>query len=178
MRAKRLRRLIERKASNANIMANAKQQTGKAHTKTVATSIIEQLAHAGADDLTQLETIVASQEAELAELVAERRKSIDALLALAKILSLKINGKPPRKKPVRKVKPMSGGKQDEGGESQGDGLAPAGAQRILDCIMSHGPGTPADIARKIGKTEQQINMCLAKSRHLFEVIEGGRITNR
>lgn len=151
------------------------KQTAKAHTKTVATSIIEQLASAGADDLTQLQTIIATQEAELAELVSERRKGIDSLLALAKILSLKIHGKPPRKQHPKKAKPMSGAKSDDG---DGEKLTPETAQRILDCIMTHGPGTPADIARKLGKSELQVKMSIGHSKHLFEVIEGGKITNR
>ncbi len=145
----------------------------KAETMTVATQIIASLQQAGVDDLGQLRGIIEAKEAALAADVAERRKEIDAFISLAKILDIRLNGKKAR---VMKAKKPKAANRDE---SIGGMLpVPETAQRILDCIMTHGPGTAADIARKVGKTESQIKMSLSHSKHLFETLDDGKITNR
>ena len=70
--------------------------------KSAATELIACLARACADDLGVVDATIAKLEAELATLVADKKKAIDSLRAVRKTIDLAVNGKPARKTPVRK----------------------------------------------------------------------------
>lgn len=61
-----------------------------------AVSLVDVLRTATEQDLQEITDTVASLETDLAALVADRSREIDALKAAAKMLSIRINGKPPR----------------------------------------------------------------------------------
>lgn len=63
-----------------------------------AQKLIETLAAAGPEDLSAIDEQIEALEHELAGLVAEKRKAIDALKRLRAVLDVHVNGKPAKAK--------------------------------------------------------------------------------
>lgn len=102
------------------------------------------------------------------EQIAEHEKQLDSLRAVEKLLNIRINGKPERKKPVRKA---AAGNAEPGGQMQATGLA----QKILDLVLSRGPCQPSTAARLLEVSEQAVRIAVGKS--VLLNYEDGKIVN-
>ena len=66
--------------------------------------LIDLLAKASAADLAKLDARIADKESELAAVAARIGGELESLKSLRKVIDVKLNGKPARKKPERKAK--------------------------------------------------------------------------
>jgi hypothetical protein len=76
--------------------------------KTKAPSLLDMLAKAGAGDLAEIDEQIATKQAELDALSKKLVDELAGLLQLRKVVNIRVNGKPPRKKPERKAKTGGG----------------------------------------------------------------------
>lgn len=105
------------------------------------------------------------------EQIAEHEKQLDSLRAVEKLLDIRINGKPERKKPgPRKATAAASPSAAPGGQMSGNL-----GNRILDLIISKGPVMQATAARLLGVEERSITMAVGHSARL--TIEEGKIVN-
>jgi len=128
---------------------------GKAKDKD-AVSLVDVLRTATAADLQEITDAVAALETDLVALVADRSREIDALKAAAKMLSIRINGKPPRQPRGSKAAKETGATGRES-EEDGDKLK----CRIFDLIAEDGPQTIVELATALDRTKQAVAMCVS-----------------
>lgn len=132
------------------------------HTEEIMSKLLEALAEATAEDLEKIDEQVEQLETELDELVAEKRKRIDALKGARKVIDVAINGMPQRKKSQRKkathrVAPSTGS----------DGSDKKISDRIFEYVSANGP-TPMDqLAELLGTSTRAVAVCAATCKVLF-----------
>jgi hypothetical protein len=149
-------------------------------TKTSQPTLLDLMARATAADLAEIDQQIAAKETELAE--AEKRigGELDALKQLRKVVDVKLNGKPARKKPERKAKAGVSAASSGNGHA-GNGAGPINrlndglAGDIVACIKLHGAAFPAAIGRKLDRTEQAVNMSVTKRPDLLKRLSSGQI---
>lgn len=73
-----------------------------------AQKLIETLAAAGPEELAAIDEQIEALEAELAALVTDKRKAIDALKRLRAVLDVQVNGKPTKAKRQKRAAAASG----------------------------------------------------------------------
>ncbi len=103
-----------------------------------------------------IKTATPEQLASVRARMAELTREIEALRAVERVLSLRIEGKPER----RPREPRESGAKL--------------ADRIYECITVNGPGKVEDIARKIGEKEQAVRMSIQRS-DWFKVLDSGKV---
>lgn len=81
--------------------------------------------------------------------VGELRKELDAMVAIERVVDIRLNGKPQRAAPGTKKTPK--GEKSEL------------AQNIYDDIAKYGPGTPSAIAKRTGLDSTKIAICVGRS---------------
>jgi hypothetical protein len=84
---------------------------------------------------------------------------LDSLRAAARIVEIRLNGKPAKKPRPKKL-----------------GVKGELKEAIYDCIAENGPGTAEHIALKIGSTTQAVAVCVARS-DWFKKLDSGKIVN-
>ncbi len=125
-----------------------------------AVSLVDVLRTATAADLQEITAAVAALETDLAALVADRSREIDALKAAAKMLSIRINGKPPRQPRGAKAAKAAGGGRDSDDD-------PTSLRcRIYDAIAEDGPLTIVDLCDRLHRTTQAVAMCVSRCQWL------------
>ena len=116
--------------------------------RTSAAALLEQLEACGEATLAELDEQIAAEEQQLAELTSKREAKIAALKSVRKVIDVKVNGKPARKKPQRKA---------EGEEGTGEKTL---KERLYDLIVEKGPLRPAEAARELDCTASGISSTL------------------
>lgn len=146
--------------------------------KDKAPSLIDLLSKATAADLANLDQQIAEKESALAEATKNLEADLASLKALRKVIDVKLNGKPERKKPVRKAKGSVLVPQERPAYHNGDsvGHEEAGlASKIVGLITRDGPLSPQALAIKLGRSPQGINMSVTKMSSMFKRLSDGRI---
>lgn len=124
-----------------------------------AVSLVDVLRTATAADLQEITDAVTTLETDLAALVADKSREIDALKAAAKMLSIRINGKPPRQPRGAKAAKAAKETGATGRESEEDGDKLK--CRIFDLIAEDGPQTIVELATALDRTKQAVAMCVS-----------------
>lgn len=106
---------------------------------------VKALLGATAEDLAELRECISELQSELDAYVAEKKQSLDALKALEKILSIKVEGKPERK-------PREPGKAK--------GQASPTAERFYELLMREGSMPLPAAAAKLGTTAAGLSAVL------------------
>ncbi len=119
-------------------------------------TLLDMVNAATADDLAQIDQKITSAEADLSQTVAKAEAEIASLKSLRRVIDIKINGKPARKK--REAKASSPGEPAAGASgSNGQVLL---IDRVMFVIKQHGPTFPAGIGRKLDVTEAAVNQAV------------------
>lgn len=132
-----------------------------------AVSLVDVLRTATATDMEEIQETVASLETDLAELVADKTREIDALRAAAKMLSIRINGKPPRQPRGSKAAAKAAQAADTGAEPGGhprdsDDDPTSLRCQIYDAIVADGPHTIVDLCDRLSRTTQTVAMSVSR----------------
>jgi hypothetical protein len=134
--------------------------------------IVETLTSATEDDLAAIQSAIAELETELNATISEKRKTIDALSAIAKVIDLRLHGKPARKKMQRRSKSAP----PVPGESQAvDELDEAPRKLrddIYDLIFKEGPMPLPAIAASLNVAPQAVSMSIRKTPEWFATRNG------
>lgn len=113
--------------------------------------IVDVLAGACDEDLIEIREQIAEQERELADLLAERRRKIDALKDAAKLLEVQLHGRPQRKSAAA----------DESGDAAAQ---PKQLRELIhDLISTEGPLSISQIAAHLAKPKHTIAIAVGKS---------------
>ena len=140
---------------------------------TEASSLVDQIANATADDLANIDADIAKLESEQGTL----QNKIDALRKVRKIIDLSLNGKPPRK--PRTTKPSGQHTPPNSASGNGSHISDPGepsalAKKIQGAIEKFGPQTCATIAMHVGTTPAAVGNCVANS-DLFAKLPSGTV---
>lgn len=130
---------------------------GKQAKGTESVSLVDVLRHATSTDLDEIRETVAELESELATYVADKTREIGALKAAAKLLSVRLNGKPPRQPRGAKAGKATGG----GGREDDDDPTSLRCQ-IYDAIAEDGPQTIVELCDRLHRTTQAVAMSVSR----------------
>lgn len=134
-------------------------------TKTQQPSLVDLLNKATAADLADIDQQIADKQSELDEATKQLITDLESLKAVRKVIDIRVNGKPARKK--REPRKAAGDK----GVSQSAASAPASSDllaRIIQIIHGCGPCTSYTISKKLGDTsEYLVRNALIKSKDKF-----------
>lgn len=128
--------------------------------------------------LDEIRAEIAVKQADLDALVADRQRDIDALRVLEKALDIRANGKPARKKPVRRTKP---------GPTAANPMRTAIADaneavkaKILNYLDVAGPSKPRQIATQLDLPLGVVTKMLGNetSRIGFDAVNGSYCLKR
>jgi len=106
--------------------------------------LIEALANASADDLTEIQ-----------QRIEQLQKELDSLKQLRTILERRIHGKPPK------------------AAAKTEGNSPL-ATLVYDAIVDNGPATVEQLALKLDRKVQAIRVAIARKREWFSQLKDGR----
>lgn len=124
-----------------------------AKTATPQTSLVDLLNKASASDLADIDQQIAAKQTELDEATKKIGGQLDSLKAIRKVLDLRINGKPARKKrepkssPVNRLPSVNGNGHGRAVDRDAAGIT---VQSVAEILKSCGPCSPYTIAKKLG----------------------------
>jgi hypothetical protein len=141
--------------------------------KASAEDLLDLIEDCTAATLEELDGKIATLEKQRDETLAKLDRTLEALKSVRKIVNIKLHGKPPRKKPVRKKKGEGQEEQESGARSQEseDGGEDSLVDRIFNIVHEKGPLGYAQIGNHLGVHHTSIRHAVNRSTW-FEVNAG------
>ena len=131
--------------------------------KSIIGEMIGIIEKAGANDLAEIDQIIADRESELDAYVTAKRSEIDALKQIRKVCDVKLNGK---KKPGRRKAKVEVDHSHPPEERSGSGI-PTLADWIAQRIEERGPQTTQQLAMSKPCGESQVKQSIGRSKGRF-----------
>lgn len=131
-------------------------------------SLVDLLAKVSVADLADIDQQIAAKQAELDEANKRIGGELDALKTIRKVIDIKLNGKPARKKrepKAAKAEPVN--RLPSANGNGHDGTSPV--ERIRQVLKDCGPCLPATIAKKLGGEHllHSVSITLGKNKDKF-----------
>jgi predicted PP-loop superfamily ATPase len=133
--------------------------------------------------LDAIKSATAEDLSAIQERIKELQNELDSLRSAEKLLSIRLNGKPERKRPGPRAKAKAAGTAGNAGAAGTSG-SPRAAKpftgdeklrdRIFECITVNGPGTAQQIALKLRVSPQAVEEVVSQS-DWFTVLDSGKI---